>query len=330
MAYNDIELTREGHVAIIQLDRPKALNALNSAMMAEVATALADLEADDAVGCVILTGSDKAFAAGADIKEMSELNYLDIYKTDLFESHCAIERFRKPIIAAVAGYALGGGCEIAMMCDFIIAADNAKFGQPEINLGVMPGIGGTQRLMRAVGKAKAMDLCLTGRMMDAKEAERAGLVSRIVKLDDLMETAKTAANKIAAQSQPVAMITKETINAGFNMTLDQGIQFERRLFQSLFTTQDGIEVNMANTSSAKKNVRKMARKTEVNRARRSQVRSTLRKVEDAITAGDKDAANTALKQAEPAMMRAVSRGVFHKNTASRKISRLNKRVKSIG
>lgn len=241
MAYNDIELTREGHVAIIQLDRPKALNALNSAMMAEVATALADLEADDAVGCVILTGSDKAFAAGADIKEMSELNYLDIYKTDLFESHCAIERFRKPIIAAVAGYALGGGCEIAMMCDFIIAADNAKFGQPEINLGVMPGIGGTQRLMRAIGKAKAMDLCLTGRMMDAKEAERAGLVSRIVKLDDLMETAKTAANKIAAQSQPVAMITKETINAGFNMTLDQGIQFERRLFQSLFTTQDQRE-----------------------------------------------------------------------------------------
>lgn len=241
MAYNDIELTRDGHVAIIQLDRPKALNALNSAMMAEVATALADLEADDAIGCVILTGSDKAFAAGADIKEMSELNYLEIYKNDLFESHCAIERFRKPIIAAVAGYALGGGCEIAMMCDFIIAAENAKFGQPEINLGVMPGIGGTQRLMRAVGKAKAMDLCLTGRMMDAEEAERAGLVSRVVKLDDLMETAKTGAGKIAAQSQPVAMITKETINAGFNMTLEQGIQFERRLFQSLFTTQDQRE-----------------------------------------------------------------------------------------
>lgn len=241
MAYNDIELTREGHVAIIQLDRPKALNALNSAMMAEVADALATLEKDDAVGCVILTGSDKAFAAGADIKEMSELNYLEIYKNDLFQSHSAIERFRKPIIAAVAGYALGGGCEIAMMCDFIIAAENAKFGQPEINLGVMPGIGGTQRLMRAVGKAKAMDLCLTGRMMDAEEAERAGLVSRVVKLDDLMENAKTAAGKIAAQSQPVAMITKETINAGFNMTLDQGIQFERRLFQSLFTTQDQRE-----------------------------------------------------------------------------------------
>lgn len=241
MAYETIELTRDGHVATLQLDRPKALNALNSAMMEEVAVALADLEQDDAIGCVILTGSDKAFAAGADIKEMSELNYLDIYKNDIFSNHCAIERFRKPIIAAVAGYALGGGCEIAMMCDFIIAADNAKFGQPEINLGVMPGMGGTQRLMRAVGKSKAMDLCLTGRMMDAKEAERAGLVSRIVKLDDLMETAREAAGKIAAQSQPVAMITKETINTGFNMTLEQGIQFERRLFQSLFTTQDQKE-----------------------------------------------------------------------------------------
>ncbi|RKQ69462.1 short chain enoyl-CoA hydratase [Litorimonas taeanensis] len=242
MAYQNIDLTRDGHVAIIRLDRPKALNALNSAMMGEVAQALAALESDDAIGCVILTGSDKAFAAGADIKEMSDNDYLSIYKNDPFEAnHCAIERFRKPIIAAVAGYALGGGCEIAMMCDFIIAAETAKFGQPEINLGVMPGIGGTQRLMRAVGKAKAMDLCLTGRMMDAEEAERAGLVSRIVKLDDLMETALDAASKIAAQSQPVAMITKETINAGFNMTLEQGIHFERRLFQSLFSTQDQKE-----------------------------------------------------------------------------------------
>ena len=241
MTYEHIDVTRDGHVATVQLDRPKALNALNGPMMAEVAGALAALEQDDAIGCVILTGSEKAFAAGADIKEMSELNYLDQYKQDIFGNHCAIERFRKPIIAAVAGYALGGGCEIAMMCDFIIAADNAKFGQPEINLGVMPGIGGTQRLMRAVGKAKAMDLCLTGRMMDAEEAERSGLVSRVVALDNLMETAKEAAAKIAGQSQPVAMVTKETINAGFNMTLDQGIQFERRLFQSLFTTQDQKE-----------------------------------------------------------------------------------------
>lgn len=241
MTYDNIEVTRDGHVSTIQLDRPKALNALNGPMMAEVADALSTLEQDDAIGCVILTGSEKAFAAGADIKEMSELNYLDQYKQDIFGNHCAIECFRKPIIAAVAGYALGGGCEIAMMCDFIIAADNAKFGQPEINLGVMPGIGGTQRLMRAVGKAKAMDLCLTGRMMDAEEAERAGLVSRVVALDNLLETAKEAAAKIAGQSLPIAMITKETINAGFNMTLDQGIQFERRLFQSLFTTQDQKE-----------------------------------------------------------------------------------------
>jgi enoyl-CoA hydratase len=242
MAYKLIELTRDGHVATLKLDRPKALNALNTAMMSEVAAALAALEDDDAIGCVILTGSDKAFAAGADIKEMADNDYLSLYKNDPFEAnHCAIERFRKPIIAAVAGYALGGGCEIAMMCDFIIAADNAKFGQPEINLGVMPGIGGTQRLMRAVGKAKAMDLCLTGRMMDAEEAERAGLVSRIVKLDDLMETAQAAAEKIASQSQAVSMMTKETINTGFNMTLEQGIHFERRLFQSLFTTSDQKE-----------------------------------------------------------------------------------------
>ncbi len=241
MTYNDIDVTRDGHVAIVQLDRPKALNALYGPMMAEMADALATLEKDDAIGCVILTGSEKAFAAGADIKEMSKMTYLDMYKTDIFDNHCAIERFRKPIIAAVAGYALGGGCEIAMMCDFIIAADNAKFGQPEINLGVMPGIGGTQRLMRAVGKAKAMDMCLTGRMMEAEEAERSGLVSRVVKLDDLMDVAKEAAAKIATQSQPVAMITKETINAGFNLTLDQGIQFERRLFQSLFTTYDQKE-----------------------------------------------------------------------------------------
>jgi len=242
MSYDNIELTREGQVATLQLDRPKALNALNLNMMQELADALTKLEADDSVGCVILTGSEKAFAAGADIKEMAEDEYLGLYKHDRFEDyHMATERFRKPIIAAVSGYALGGGCEIAMMCDFIIAADNAKFGQPEINLGVMPGMGGTQRMLRAVGKAKAMDLCLTGRMMDAEEAERAGLVSRIVPLDDLMETAKEAAAKIASQSQPIAMMTKETIEAGFEMSLSQGIRYERRLFQSMFTTHDQKE-----------------------------------------------------------------------------------------
>lgn len=242
MAYALIELDRDGRVATLRLNRPKALNALNAEMMSEVARALAELEADDAIGCVILTGNEKAFAAGADIKEMVEDNYLDIYKNDRFEAnHCAVERFRKPIIAAVSGYALGGGCEIAMMCDFIIASDTAKFGQPEINLGVIPGIGGTQRLTRAVGKAKAMDLCLTGRMMDAAEAERAGLVSRVVPFDDLMETVRDAANKIAGHSQPINMILKEVVDAGFELSLREGIRFERRMFQSLFTTEDQKE-----------------------------------------------------------------------------------------
>ena len=241
MGYDMIEMTKETGVATIKLDRPKALNALCGPMMAEVADALSLLEKDDAIGCVILTGSEKAFAAGADIKEMSELEYLHIYKNDLFHNHEAIARFRKPIIAAVSGYALGGGCEIAMMCDFIIAADNAKFGQPEINLGVMPGIGGTQRLIRAIGKAKAMDMCLTGRMMDAQEALASNLVARVTPLDELMETAKEAAEKIAAQSQPIAMMTKETLNSAFEMPLAQGIQFERRLFQSMFTTADQKE-----------------------------------------------------------------------------------------
>lgn len=242
MAYELIELDRDGRVATLRLNRPKALNALNAEMMGEVAHVLAELEADDAIGCVILTGNEKAFAAGADIKEMVEDNYLDIYKTDRFEAnHCAIERFRKPIIAAVSGYALGGGCEIAMMCDFIIASETAKFGQPEINLGVIPGIGGTQRLTRAVGKAKAMDLCLTGRMMDAAEAERAGLVSRVVPFDDLMETVRDAANKIAGHSQPINMILKEVVDAGFELSLREGIRFERRMFQSLFTTEDQKE-----------------------------------------------------------------------------------------
>ncbi len=242
MGYDMIELTKEGGVATIRLDRPKALNALCTPMMAEVANALAALEKDAAIGCVILTGSEKAFAAGADIKEMADNNYIDIYQSDTFtKNHQAIERFRKPIIAAVAGYALGGGCEIAMMCDFIIAADNAKFGQPEINLGVMPGMGGTQRLVRAIGKSKAMDMCLTGHMMTAKDALSSNLVARVVPLDDLMDTVKEAAGKIAAQSQPIAMMTKETVNAAFEMNLTQGLRFERRLFQSMFTTEDQKE-----------------------------------------------------------------------------------------
>ena len=242
MKFEMIEVTQEGAVKTIRLDRPKALNALCTAMMKELAHALGTAEEDSSVGCVILTGSEKAFAAGADIKEMQDNVYMDIYKSDVFgDYHEAIARFRKPIIAAVSGYALGGGCEIAMMCDFIIASDTAKFGQPEINLGVMPGIGGTQRLTHAIGKAKAMDMCLTGRMMDAAEAERSGLVSRVVPQDDLMPTVTEAANKIAAQSQPIAMMTKETVNAAFEMSLSQGIRFERRLFQSMFTTEDQKE-----------------------------------------------------------------------------------------
>lgn len=242
MNYDMIEVTRSGAVATIKLDRPKALNALCTPMMIEVADALDKLGADNVIGCVVLTGSEKAFAAGADIKEMQDNDYLDIYKSDVFEQyHEAIARFRKPIIAAVSGYCLGGGCEIAMMCDIIIAADTAKFGQPEINLGVMPGMGGTQRLTHAIGKSKAMDMCLTGRMMDAAEAERAGLVSRVVELDALADTAQEAAAKIASQSQPIAMMTKETINASFEMSLSQGLRYERRLFQSMFTTDDQKE-----------------------------------------------------------------------------------------
>lgn len=242
MAYTTLEVTRDGRVTIIKLNRPKALNALCAELMAELSDALTKSEQDAETGCVILTGSEKAFAAGADIKELQNNTFLGQYAYDVFaDTYEAPARFRKPLIAAVAGYALGGGCEIAMMCDFIIAADNARFGQPEINLGVMPGIGGTQRLTKAIGKSKAMDMCLTGRMMKADEAHQVGLVSRVVPLDELMETALEAAKKIAAQSMPIAMMTKEAVNVAFETTLAEGVRFERRLFQAMFTTEDQKE-----------------------------------------------------------------------------------------
>ena len=242
MGYKTIQVKTEGRVGVITLDRPEALNALCDELTAELAAALAKFDSDADIGCVVLTGSKKAFAAGADIKELISKDFVGLYMNDPFEKTWeSVARFRKPVIAAVSGYALGGGCEIAMMCDFIIASETAKFGQPEINLGVMPGAGGTQRLPRAVGKAKAMDMCLTGRMMDAKEAERAGLVSRIVAVDDLMSTALEAAESIAAKSLPIAMMTKEAINRSFELGLSEGVRWERRVFQSQFATEDQSE-----------------------------------------------------------------------------------------
>jgi len=227
---------------VIRLNRPEALNALNSAMMAELTSALDAAEADDAVRCVVLTGSDRAFAAGADIKEMSGLEFPATYLQDFItRTHERAARFRKPLIAAVSGYALGGGCELAMMCDIVIAADTAKFGQPEVTLGIGPGIGGSQRLTRAVGKAKAMDLVLTGRMMDAAEAERSGLVSRVVPAAELMTEAKAAAAKIAGLSPVAVTVCKEMVETAFETTLAQGLKSERRLFQSLFATEDQKE-----------------------------------------------------------------------------------------
>ncbi|MFT4251348.1 MAG: enoyl-CoA hydratase [Caulobacter sp.] len=229
-------------VALIRLNRPEALNALNSVLLSELGRALAQAQGDDGVGCIVLTGSPKAFAAGADIKEMSEKSYADMFKADFFTAQArAIETVRKPIIAAVAGYALGGGCELAMMCDFILAADTAKFGQPEINLGVAPGIGGTQRLTRLVGKSKAMDMILTGRMMDAEEAERSGLVSRIFPADQLVDEAVKVAAKIAAQSPLAVAMNKELVNAAYETTLTTGVALERRLFHSLFAFDDQKE-----------------------------------------------------------------------------------------
>lgn len=241
MAYENILVDREGAVGVITLNRPDALNALNTALMMELNDAVTKFEDDDAIGCLVITGSEKAFAAGADIKEMQPKTYMEAYREDFFHDWEKVARCRKPVIAAVAGYALGGGCELAMMCDFIIAADNARFGQPEITLAVMPGIGGTQRLTRLIGKSKSMDLCLTGRMMDAEEAERAGMVSRIVPVADLKDEAMAAAQKIGDFSHPITMMTKETVNRAYETTLSEGIRFERRVFHSMFATADQKE-----------------------------------------------------------------------------------------
>ena len=242
MAYKTLIVEIEDHVALIKLNRPEALNALNSELLGELADALTQADANDKVRCIVLTGSEKAFAAGADIKEMSEKSFVDVFTEDLFTGDTeTILRVRKPIIAAVSGYALGGGCELAMMCDFIIAADTAKFGQPEINLGVVAGIGGTQRLTRFVGKSKSMDMHLTGRFMDAEEAERAGLVSRVVPAKKLLEEAMAAANKIAEKSALTVMAVKEAVNRSYETTLREGLLFERRLFHALFATEDQKE-----------------------------------------------------------------------------------------
>ena len=228
-------------VGVIRLNRPEALNALNAVLRNELLAAAEAFDADAEIGCIMITGSDKAFAAGADIKEMADKSYIDISSADYPAEYERLTRVRKPIIAAVAGYALGGGCELAMMCDFIIAADTARFGQPEIKLGVIPGIGGTQRLTRAVGKAKAMDLILTGRMMDAAEAERSGLVARVVPAANLMDEAMKAAETIAAMSLPSVLAAKEAVNRSFETSLAEGVRFERRVFHALFATKDQKE-----------------------------------------------------------------------------------------
>jgi len=242
MAYENILVETRGAVGLITLNRPQALNALNAALMQELTRAVDAFEADEKIGCMIITGSEKAFAAGADIKEMQPKTYMDVYKEDFITRDWErVARARKPVIAAVAGFALGGGCELAMMCDFIIAADTAKFGQPEINLGTIPGAGGTQRLTRFVGKSKAMDMCLTARMMDAAEAERSGLVSRVVPAAELLNEAIKAAEKICTLSQPIVMIAKESVNRAYETTLAEGIKFERRVFHSTFGTEDQKE-----------------------------------------------------------------------------------------
>ena len=242
MAYECILTETDGGVGVITLNRPDALNAFNRQLMDELTDAVRKYEADDAIGCMVIAGSEKAFAAGADIKEMASKDYMEVFKEDFITANWEeVSRARKPVIAAVAGYALGGGCELALMCDFIIAGDNAKFGQPEISIGAMPGAGGTQRLARFIGKSKAMEMCLTGRMMDAEEAERCGLVSRIVPKGELREEAIRVAKQIASFSRPIAMMTKEAVNRAYETTLAEGVRFERRVFHSVFALEDQKE-----------------------------------------------------------------------------------------
>ncbi len=241
MAYENIIVETKGKVGLITLHRPTALNALNDPLIAELNAALDSFEANAGIGAIVITGSDKAFAAGADIKQMQAKTFMDVFKEDFIASWDRLSRCRKPTIAAVAGYALGGGCELAMMCDFIIAADTAEFGQPEVTLGIIPGAGGTQRLTRLIGKSKAMDLVLTGRRMKAEEAERAGLVARVVPAAGLMEEAMKAADKIASFSQPIVAMAKESVNRSDETTLAEGLRFERRLFHATFATQDQKE-----------------------------------------------------------------------------------------
>jgi len=242
MAFETITAEKKDNVGLITLNRPDALNALCDALVNEMAEALDDFEADAKIGCIVITGSGKAFAAGADIKEMQSKSFMDAYQEDFITRNWErVVTCRKPVIAAVQGYALGGGCELAMMCDFIIAAENAKFGQPEISLGVTPGAGGSQRLTRFVGKSKAMEMCLTGRMMDADEAERSGLASRVLPTDGFMDAVMETAAKVASMSRPVAMMVKEVVNRAYETTLSEGVRFERRMFQSLFATDDQKE-----------------------------------------------------------------------------------------
>ena len=242
MAYETVIVETRDHVGLIRLNRPDALNALNGKLMDELAEALDRFNSDDAIGAIVVTGSERAFAAGADIKEMQSKSFVDAFRGDFITANWeAVTRVRKPVIAAVAGYALGGGCELAMMCDFILCAENAKFGQPEINLGVMPGAGGTQRLTRFVGKSKAMEMNLTGRFMDAAEAERSGLVSRVVPTEQIVDEALATAAKIAEKSLIAVMATKESVNRAYESTLAEGVRFERRLFHALFATEDQKE-----------------------------------------------------------------------------------------
>ncbi|GGA74784.1 enoyl-CoA hydratase [Nitratireductor aestuarii] len=241
MAFSTLLVETRGKVGLITVNRPQALNALNSELLAEMNEALDGFDRDPSIGCIVITGSERAFAAGADIKEMASLTYPGTYIDDFFAGWDRVAARRKPMIAAVAGFALGGGCELAMMCDFIIAADTAKFGQPEIKLGVMPGIGGSQRLTRLIGRAKAMEMCLTGRMMDAEEAERSGLVARVVPAGSLLEEAMKTAETIASMSLPIAMMTKEAIHRADEVSLSEGIRFERRVFHAMFATRDQKE-----------------------------------------------------------------------------------------